>query len=287
MECTLFNNSARGKRSKLKELIGLDKIKAQSLLKALSLTGGLLIFCLPRYGLAISVSVSDTVVVLDSRHRSGEIQLLSMTPSPVEFEITPIDVPEGALDGSDYLRWSPPRVLVPANRGRPLRMVFRPPADLPPGEYIARLAVKSRQVDYQPDFDGPDKSTGADETRFSVGVAIQPVLPLTVYIRHQIEQPELTISAFMPAPNQENAHGHFLVKKNAGDVSFIGTVSMVGQNSGEILSKGRLRISQTASERRVRVPRREGEGVLGEPVCLYLWDTYPPRGRPVKEVCGE
>ncbi|MBS3786531.1 MAG: hypothetical protein KGY57_06965, partial [Gammaproteobacteria bacterium] len=73
----------------------------------------------PTAAFAISVSISDNVVVLDNRQRSGEVQLLSMTPSPVEFEITAADLPDGVLDGRDYLRWSPARTLVPAHRSRP------------------------------------------------------------------------------------------------------------------------------------------------------------------------
>ena len=236
---------------------------------------------------AISVSISDNVVVLDNRQRSGEIELLSMTPSPVEFEVEPADLPEGIADGRDYLRWSPARTLVPANRASPLRMVFRPPADLPPGEYVVRLAVKSRQVDFQPSFQqDPDDGQEPPRDGLAIGVAIQPVLPVTVYIRHQVDSPELTIGAFEPAADDEGSHGHFMVRKAPEAISFVGTVALVGERTGETLTSGRLRMGQNATERRIRVPRRDEEPALTEPVCLHVWAAFPARGEPEQRVCS-
>ncbi|MEX0373608.1 hypothetical protein V6X51_09220 [Spiribacter sp. 196] len=242
----------------------------------------------PTQGFAISVSISDNVVVLDSRQRSGEIALLSMTPSPVEFEITPMDLAEGVIDGRDYLRWSPARALVPANRGSPLRMVFRPPADLPPNEYVVRLAVKSRQVDYEPDFGPtPQDDEGPAEERLSAGIAIQPVLPVTVYIRHKVDSPTLTISGFEPAVDDPRSHGHFTARKPPEAISFIGTVALFGADSEQMLTSGRLRMGQTVSETRIRVPRRETEAELSEPVCLHIWPTFPASGEAEQRVCSE
>lgn len=240
---------------------------------------------MPSQAWAISVSISDNVVVLNSRERSGEIELLSMTPSPVEFDITPGSLPEGVLDGRDYLRWSPPRTLVPANRSVPLRMVFRPPAELAPGEYVVRLNVKSRQVDFQPSFEtDPNADT---ENAIAIGVSIQPVLPVTVYIRHQVDSPELNIGRFEPAIGDARSHGHFMVSKAPDAISFVGTVALMGAQSGTTLTSGRLRMGQTVDEMRIRVPRREEEAELTEAVCLHIWPSFPARGAPAQRVCSE
>lgn len=234
---------------------------------------------------AISVSISDNVVVLDDRKRSGEIELLSMTPSSVEFEVHPTDVPQGVKDGRNYLRWAPARTLVPANQAQLLRMVFRPPADLAPGEYIVRLAVKSRQVDYQPDFRQERRSEKEDQS-FAVGVAIQPVLPVTVYIRHKVDSPALTLAPFEPVSGDESVHGYFRVSKDPDAISFVGTVALVGKSSGAVLTRGRLRMGQTVDDMRIRVPRRENEPDLNEAVCLHLWSSFPARGEPEQKICG-
>lgn len=236
---------------------------------------------------AISVSISDNVVVLDNRQRSGEIELLSMTPSPVEFEISPADVPDGVQDGREYLRWSPARTLVPANRSTPLRMVFRPPTNLEPGEYVVRLAVQSRQVDFQPDFIREPDPDEPVEQGIAIGVAIQPVLPVTVYIRHQVDSPELSVSAFEPVSDDARSHGYFMVSKSPEAISFVGTVALIGQRTGETLTSGRLRMGQTLNEIRVRVPRRADEEMLNEPVCLHIWPTFPAQGQPEQRVCSE
>jgi len=38
---------------------------------------------------------------------------------------------------------------------------------------------------------------------------------------------------------------------------------------------------------RIRVPRREGEAALSEPVCLHIWPSFPARGQPEHRVCSE
>ena len=243
--------------------------------------GGL--FMVPLMAHGISVSVTDSIVVLDERSRSGEIDLLSMTPSPVEFEVAPDDLPDEVNDGRDYLRWAPERTVVPANRSRPLRMVFRPPADLPAGEYIVRLAVQSREVDYAPDFG--DNESEEDDQGLSVGVALQPVLPVTVYIRHNVDSPTLSVGAFTPSPDDVDTHGYFTVSKPPEAISYIGTVALVGASSGERYTKGRLRMGNTVDEQRIRVPRLENDARLEEAVCLQLWPKFPARGEPEQTVC--
>lgn len=232
---------------------------------------------------AISVSVTDSVVVLDERSRSGQIDLLSMTPSPVEFEVRPDDLPDKVNDGQDYLRWAPERTVVPANRSRPLRMVFRPPADLPAGEYIVRLAVQSREVDYEPDFGDSDSEEG--DEGLSVGVALQPVLPVTVYIRHNVDSPSLSVGEFTPSTDDADTHGYFTVSKPPEAISYIGTVALVSASSGERYTSGRLRMGNTVDEQRVRVPRIDGDKGLEESICLQLWPEFPARGEPEQTVC--
>ncbi|KAF0283588.1 hypothetical protein BA898_03440 [Spiribacter roseus] len=209
--------------------------------------------------------------------------MLSMTPSPVEFEVTPRNVPDDIEDGRDYLRWAPTRTVVPANRSRPLRMVFRPPADLPAGEYIVRLAVQSREVDYEPDF-GDSESEEGDQG-LSVGVALQPVLPVTVYIRHNVDSPSLSVGEFTPSTDDADTHGYFTVSKPPEAISYIGTVALVGASSGERYTSGRLRMGNTVDEQRVRVPRIDGDTGLEESICLQLWPEFPARGEPEQTVC--
>ena len=255
---------------------------------AIGLLGGVLGLFLGNASHAISVSISDNVVILDNRSRSAQIELLSMTPSAVEFDIESRSLPDGVKDGREYLRWAPERAIVPANRSRPLRMVFRPTADLPPGEYIVRLAVHSREVDYQPEFGSDaDEDGEAAENGLAVGVAIQPVLPVTVYIRHQVDSPRISVEEFVPSPADADSHGFFTVRKPADAISFVGTVALVDGDSSERITSGRLRMGQTVTEQQVRVPRREGEGALRGPVCLHLWSEFPPRDAPDQKVCNQ
>jgi len=265
-------------------LIYLTNRPAKSIVASISILFGLIF--LAGTARAISVSITDNVVVLDESSRSAAIQLLSMTPSPVEFEVRATELPPEVQDGRELLRWAPERTVVPANRGRPLRMVFRPPADLSAGEYVVRLAVQSREVDYEPDFGNDDDAATEDgENRLQIGVAIQPVLPVTIYIRHKVESPKLVVNTFQPTPEAQETHGYFNVSKRPEAISYIGEVALVGEVSNTVYTSGRLRMGQTVNEKRVRVPRRDGDEQLTEAICLHLWPQFPAEGEPEQKVC--
>lgn len=231
----------------------------------------------------ISVSVSDNVIVLSDRKRSGGIELLSMTPDALEFSVAAAGAPEGARDGSEHLRWSPPRALVPPNRGVPLRVSFRPPEGLEPGEYVARLNVQSRPANPPPVFQPAETPEGG--AGLSVRVPIVPVLPVTVYIRHKIDPPALEVERFEPERGDADMLGHFLVRKPAG-VSFVGTVAVVAEADGTVLSRRRLRLGQTITESRVAVPRGDGQREVAGAVCLRVWRDFPEQGEPDTVRCN-
>lgn len=235
---------------------------------------------------ATSVAISDNLLVLSDRERSGEIELLSMQPVPAEFTVTAADLPDEVLDGNAHVRWAPQRTQIPGNRSQPLRVVFRPPADLAPGEYVVQLNVMSREVNPPPLSDSLQGDGGSAANGMAAGVAIQPVLPVTIYLRHKVESPAIEIVPFEAATNDPQSHGDFTVRKAPEDISFVGTVAVVGEQSGRTFSSGRLRVGQTINEMRVSVPRRADEPPLDEAVCLKVWPRFPAEGSPEQTVCG-
>ena len=235
---------------------------------------------------ASSVSISDNLLVLSNSDRSGQIELLSMTSDAKEFTLALDELPDGVQDGREFLRWGPKRIRVPANRGRPMRAVFRPPADLDPGEYVVRLRVKSVDAG----GDGMSRNgTGEGELGEGVGasVGIQPVLPITIYMRHKVESPELEITEFIASPDDDNRYGYFTAAKAPDAISYIGTVLLEGADSGQTYTSGRLRLGQTSNETRINVPKRGDDSPLEEAVCLKVWNEFPAKGRADQTVCSD
>lgn len=235
---------------------------------------------------ASSVSISDNVLVLSNNDRSGQIELLSMSSEAQEFTLALDDLPDGVKDGREFLRWGPKRITVPANRGRPMRVVFRPPADLEPGEYVVRLAVKSVDA-RRSEISAEEQSEGESSEGVGANVGIQPVLPVTIYIRHEVESPDLDITEFVASPDDDSKYGYFTVSKNSDAISFIGTVLLEGADSGQEYTSGRLRMGQTSDETRISVPQRSDDTPLDEAICLKVWDSFPATGDPVQTVCSD
>jgi hypothetical protein len=271
--------------------MGIVDCTIYPLKRVITITASFLLLALSGFAHAISVSISDTYVVLDSsQQRSGKVQLLSMGSNPVEFDVQLAEPLDGVPNGTDYLRWAPSKMVVPGNTSRPLRMVFRPPADLAPGEYIAQFKVTSRQAASQPNFEGDREDRENDQSGLGVGVAIQPVLPVTVYMRHKVHQPrlsELSITGFEVIMEESAPRAKFSVTKREKDISFFGAVALVGEFSGEVLSKSRFRVGHTVDNLDVQLPISKPKEVGSQPLCLHFWGTLPGRGDPDKRLCGE
>jgi P pilus assembly chaperone PapD len=123
---------------------------------------------------AQGVTVAPTVVVLDHRARGGSVDLFNPAPSPVEVSISllyGIPVTDDAGDVSlrtDTLppasepaaRWIdvyPRRVTILPGQRQTVRVLARPPADLPDREYWMRIVVSSKGAPLalnQPDTNG-------------------------------------------------------------------------------------------------------------------------------------
>lgn len=248
----------------------------------LSLCG--LLMAIPAY--SGSVSVSDNLLVLSNEKRSGEIELLSMDSTPKEFTLELGDLPDSVKNGEAYLRWAPSRIIVPGNRGRPLRAVFRPNSDLAPGEYVVRLLVKSVDVNQEASPSSPDNDDQASEPGVGANIGIQPVLPVTVYLRHQVASPDIQLSDFTPTPNDPDRFGVFTATKASDAISFIGYMTIEHQQTGQTLSSGRLHIPQTVDKRVIQVGRVGDEISSDDTLCLNVWAGEEVSGEPDHTSCN-
>ncbi|MBN2644309.1 MAG: hypothetical protein JXR59_02425 [Desulfuromonadaceae bacterium] len=234
----------------------------------------------------VSVALSDNLIVIDSRDRSGMIELVNLSADPTEFTLQIQNVEGSEVDGETLIRWAPRRSQVPANRTAPFRVSARPQKDLPPGEYLIRVGVSARLMAPPPVVETKKNQNGEIEQTIAVVVPIVPVLPVTVYYRHQIDTPMIDAQALVATPDDEKYLGYFPVVKRTPQYSFVGTVQVVEQATGKVINQGRLHLKQGTESSRVRMPRGEQALVPGTTYCLNIWDRFPAKGQPVQQVCG-
>lgn len=243
----------------------------------------------PTHGQSVSVAISDDLIVLDSRQRSGVIELVNFGAVPAEYSAYIMALPDGIVPGDRFIRWSPARAVAPANRTIPLRVAVRPPSDLDPGEYTVRLGVQARAQplpDEETLDDQGEQEDGAQQLGFSV--PIQPVIPVTIYYRHQMEQPALEMVGHLP-PSEvgDEFAGAFLAEKPDEALSYVGYVSIVHDKSDVVTSEGRVHVLPGDQPKPIviRKPDPAVETAPGDTYCLRLWHADPPRGDPDTEVC--
>lgn len=138
-------------------------------------------------------------VILDPRRRVASIGLYNKTTFEGEYEISATNMlmtndgqiipfnnlPDGAdtsgvKTASEMLRWSPRRVLLLGSEAQTVRIMARPPADLPDGEYRAHFSVVSVPSDVDEGFSIDDAVNDGAEGSNNVGVTIRPRFGISI-----------------------------------------------------------------------------------------------------------
>lgn len=234
----------------------------------------------------VSVAISDNLLVLDKRKRSGTIELINLSADPTEFSVSVLSVENSELDGSKLIRWSPKRALASAHKTLPFRVAARPPKELPIGEYLIHVGVRAeRQV--PPPLDPNTVITDESEQGIAVMIPIVPVLPITIYYRHGIQTPMLDIAPLVQTPDDVGFIGYFPVRKLQPQYSFVGTVQIIEKKSNIVINRGRLHLRQGTVASDVKMPR--GKQVMLDTgiYCIQVWDHFPSKGQPNAEVCAD
>ncbi len=247
----------------------------------------LLCFCLAlgpvRAG--VSVALSDNVVILDSTSRSGMIELVNLGSEPTEFRLkvdeTLVDSP---TDASKMLRWAPARAMVPAHQTRPMRISARPSPDLAPGEYVFQVGVtaEARPVPRKP----RPGEVEVPPDGLAVTIPIVPTLPITVYLRHEIDPPMLEVEPLVLTPEDDGVLGYFPVRKHHPAYSFVGQVQVVEEGTEKVINSGRLHLKPGSPGSRVSMPRGNVPLESNGRYCVRVWDSFPGEGPAKVESCG-
>ncbi|WP_159322588.1 hypothetical protein [Spiribacter roseus] len=235
----------------------------------------------------VSVAISDNVIVLNSRERSGVLELVNFASTPAEYKVKVLSLPEEVEAGGQFVRWAPRRAVVPANRTIPLRVAARPRGSMSPGEYVVRIGVQARGAALpDTDFAGED-----DEQTQGLGVSvpIQPILPATVYYRHEIDAPQVEIVGYSTdIEGPFEAVGGFLTAKDHQDRSFVGAAVVTHEPSGAVVLDGRVHVPPGQEPGPLLIPASEDIPEMSgdDEYCLQLWAEFPPQGEPYTEFCN-
>jgi P pilus assembly chaperone PapD len=148
-------------------------------------------FTLPAFSAAQGVLVAPHAVVIDHRTRSGSLSLYNpgeaaaevslstffgfpVTDSAGEFDLRTVERPDASMpSAAGWLEAFPKRMVLQPKERQTVRLLARPPARLPDGEYWARLVVAAKGGTVP--VSGVDDSSG-----ISVGLnlEVRTVLPL-------------------------------------------------------------------------------------------------------------
>ncbi len=231
----------------------------------------------------LCVSVSPMAVYLGNRHRSGQMTLYNPGTRPEEIRIEfqfgyPVSdslgnitvpvvprAPAGEPSAVPWLSVFPRRIVLQPGQRQVVRILARPPADLPEGEYWARALIHSKGG--QPPIE--DRSSGV-----AVQIDVETVVVVAVNYRNGKVFTGLTA---------DNAHASmvgdsaiaFIDLHRTGNAAFLGRILVEALDSEghTVGSTEQVLAVYHTMRRRMPVPVRAGARAVK---VRYTMDTKRP-----------
>lgn len=187
----------------------------------------------PAAAAAQGVLIAPTTVIIDSRSRTTSLLLVNPGDEPAEIEIsaffaytvtdsagrlelhTPERPDSGVVSAADWIRVFPRRMTIAPRAQQTVRLLVSPPADLPDGEYWARLAVLARG--------GKLPITSAADSGVHVGLSIEVRTLLPVLFRKGKVSTGIAISGLRAARADDSVVVRARLDRQ-GNAAMIGTV---------------------------------------------------------------
>ncbi|MFC3098948.1 hypothetical protein [Alteraurantiacibacter palmitatis] len=151
-------------------------------------------------------------VVMADRSRTASVGVYNRTINAGEYEISIVDMvmasdgsvhqldnlPPGVsverlASASAMLRWSPRRVVLQGNEAQTVRIMARPPADLPDGEYRAHFMAVSIPADVDQGFSIEEAVSGGSGGPSNIGVTIRPRFGIAIPVIMRVGETTLEV----------------------------------------------------------------------------------------------
>jgi P pilus assembly chaperone PapD len=199
---------------------------------------------------AQGVLIAPTTVVIDARSRTSSLLLVNQGDEPAEVDIstffaytvtdstgqlhlhTPDSMESGLVSAAEWIRAFPRRMTIAPKSQQTVRLLVSPPADLPDGEYWARLAVLARggRVPLE---------TSTDTSLVNVGLSIEVRTLLPVLYRKGKVETGIALSRLRASRVADS-----VVMR--GRLERQGNAAMIGTLRGELVdAAGQVRASFT------------------------------------------
>jgi hypothetical protein len=220
------------------------------------------------------INIYPRRIVMDRRQRVASVGLYNKIPHEGEYEIAVVDMvmtdsgtiipfsnlPENAdtsrvRTASDMLRWSPRRVLLPGSEAQTIRIMARPPADLPDGEYRAHFTVVSVPADVDDGFSIDDALTTGEKDAGKVGVTIRPRFGISIPVILRIGETTLEVGLQDFALSRSDSGTQVaLTVTRKGTRSAYGdlTITAAGQDEPLVTARG-IGVYPEIAERKLRL----------------------------------
>lgn len=225
--------------------------------------------------------VSPTRVLMDNDNRSATLILRNPSSGSRSYRLTWEDkratenggytmITEGEEwpSASGMVRLSPRQITVGPGENQIVRFSFRPPADLPSGEYRSHVLLQ-----VIPDISEPTATLDTEGPADNVGIRVfmQMSFSIPVVVRNNTDAPQVSLESIKAVPvNDGKRLGLELTFNRAGDASSFGKISVEMQRDSDspvelIGERGDFSIFQEVGKRKITVALRDAripEGAL-------------------------
>ena len=217
--------------------------------------------------------ISPTRVMVDEDNRSATMTLRNTSTGPRTYRLSWEDkraTEEGkyteVAEGEDWpsaqqlIRFSPRQITVGPGENQTIRFSFRPPSDLPTGEYRSHLLLK-----VIPDISEPTSTFEGSGPGENVGIQVfmQMSFSIPIVARYNTDTPTVSIGDVKAVPVKSGKGLGLDVSFNReGNASSFGniTVEMQRDSNSKVELIGRyeeLSIFSEINQRKVRIPLRD------------------------------
>lgn len=223
--------------------------------------------------LAADMMVSPTRILLDDKHRTATLVLRNSGAGPRSYRLSWEDKRMREQDGyvaikegeswpsaSNMVRHSPRQITVGPGENQTVRLSWRPPADLPPGEYRSHLLLQ-----VIPDISEPSAVLQGNVGEDGIGIRLfmQMSFSLPVVVRHQVPAPQVKLAKVaVEAADNSGQKTLAVTLERSGEASSFGSLIVEMQRDAnspvEIIGQQHeLSVFHELDRRIVRVPLRD------------------------------